>query len=158
MRIRREPMGSRRTEIVLALSQCRMAFAIGQKEVDTECGQDPLGSRIANRILRHREKERCAGNAPLTNGLADNRYWVLGAFYVNRDEPSIFVERRFGFGYTIHFGNPKAAAFFLGFIILNLALAAAAMVKGWGILQQAFLRFALGFSSFSHADIRIMAG
>jgi uncharacterized membrane protein len=74
--------------------------------------------------------ERSAGNAPLTNGLADNRYWVLGAFYVNRDDPSIFVERRFGFGYTINFGNPKAVAFFLGFIILILALAVAAVVKG----------------------------
>jgi uncharacterized membrane protein len=74
--------------------------------------------------------ERSAGNAPLTNGLADNRYWVLGAFYVNRDDPSIFVERRFGLGYTINFGNPKAVAFFLGFIFLILALAVAAIVKG----------------------------
>jgi uncharacterized membrane protein len=74
--------------------------------------------------------ERSAGNAPLTNGLADNRYWVLGAFYVNRDDPSIFVERRFGFGYTINFGNPKAVAFFLGFIILILALAVAGVMKG----------------------------
>jgi uncharacterized membrane protein len=74
--------------------------------------------------------ERSAGNAPLTNGLADNRYWVLGAFYVNRDDPSIFVERRFGFGYTINFGNWKAVAFFAAFIILILALAAAAVIKG----------------------------
>jgi uncharacterized membrane protein len=74
--------------------------------------------------------ERSAGNAPLTNGLADNRYWVLGAFYVNRDDPSIFVERRFGFGYTLNFGNRKAVAFFLGFIGLILALAVAAVVKG----------------------------
>lgn len=74
--------------------------------------------------------ERSAGNAPLTNGLADNRYWVLGAFYVNRNDPSIFVERRFGFGYTINFGNPKAVAFFFGFILLILALAGAAIVKG----------------------------
>jgi uncharacterized membrane protein len=74
--------------------------------------------------------ERSAGNAPLTNGLADNRYWVLGVFYVNRDDPSIFVERRFGIGYTINFGNPKAVAFFAGFIILILALAVAATIKG----------------------------
>ncbi len=68
--------------------------------------------------------ERAAGNAPLTDGLADNRHWVLGAFYVNRDDPCIFVERRFGFGYTINFGNWKAVAFFIAFIgtILVLAL------------------------------------
>lgn len=68
--------------------------------------------------------ERAAGNAPLTDGLADNRHWVLGAFYVNRDDPCIFVERRFGFGYTINFGNWKAVAFFVAFIgtILVIAL------------------------------------
>jgi uncharacterized membrane protein len=74
--------------------------------------------------------ERGAGNAALTNGLADNRYWVLGMFYVNRDDPSIFVERRFGFGYTINFGNPKAVVFFLGFIILILGIALAGVLKG----------------------------
>lgn len=74
--------------------------------------------------------ESGAGDAPLTNGLADNRYWRLGVFYVNRDDPSVFVERRFGFGYTINFGNWKAVAFFGVFIILVLALAVAGVVKG----------------------------
>src|SRR5450759_5705179 len=32
--------------------------------------------------------------------LADNTHWVLGAFYVNRHDPSVFVEKRFGLGYT----------------------------------------------------------
>jgi uncharacterized membrane protein len=74
--------------------------------------------------------ERSTGNAPLTNGLADNRYWVLGMFYVNREDPSVFVEHRFGLGYTINFGNRKAVAFFLGFMGLILLLAIAALVKG----------------------------
>jgi uncharacterized membrane protein len=52
--------------------------------------------------------ERASADTPLTDGLADNRNWVLGMFYVNRDDPSIFVERRFGFGYTLNFGNWKA--------------------------------------------------
>lgn len=73
--------------------------------------------------------ERAAGNAPLTDGLADNRHWVLGTFYVNRDDPSIFVERRFGFGYTINFGNWKAVALLAGFLVVLLGLAAAAIVK-----------------------------
>jgi uncharacterized membrane protein len=74
--------------------------------------------------------ERAAGNAPLTNGLADNRYWVLGAFYVNKEDPSIFVERRFGFGYTINFGNWKAVAFLVVFIGTILALAVVGVLKG----------------------------
>ncbi len=69
--------------------------------------------------------ERGAANRPLTDGLADNRLWVLGMFYVNREDPSIFVERRFGLGYTLNFGNPKAIALlcgFFGLIILVIAI------------------------------------
>jgi uncharacterized membrane protein len=64
--------------------------------------------------------------APLTDGLADNRHWVLGVFYVNRDDPSLLVERRFGLGYTINFGNPRAVALTVLFFgaLLGLTLAA----------------------------------
>jgi uncharacterized membrane protein len=31
--------------------------------------------------------------------------WTLGSFYVNSNDPAIFVQRRIGFGYTINFGN-----------------------------------------------------
>ncbi len=71
--------------------------------------------------------ERRAGTAALTDGLADNERWRLGAFYVNRDDPSIFVEKRFGLGYTVNFGNPKAIALFVillaviaGMVIVDL--------------------------------------
>jgi uncharacterized membrane protein len=67
--------------------------------------------------------EAAAGGAPLTDGLADNRRWVLGAFYVNRDDPSVFVEHRFGFGYTINFGNWKAVVMMIVFLGLILGLA-----------------------------------
>jgi uncharacterized membrane protein len=67
--------------------------------------------------------EKSAADRPLTDGLADNRLWVLGMFYVNRDDPSLFVERRFGLGYTINFGNPKAVALLGGFIGLIILIA-----------------------------------
>jgi uncharacterized membrane protein len=66
--------------------------------------------------------EKSAEDLPLTNGLADNRLWVLGMFYVNRDDPSLFVEHRFGLGYTINFGNPKAVALVCGFFGLIFAI------------------------------------
>ena len=66
--------------------------------------------------------ERRTGTAALTNGLADNERWILGAFYVNRDDPSIFVEKRFGLGYTINLGNPKAIAFVLAFFAIIAAI------------------------------------
>ncbi len=72
--------------------------------------------------------ERQGAAAPLTNGLADNRHWVLGAFYINRDDPSFLVEDRFGLGYTINLGNWKAVAAVGGFLALLLGLVAAAMV------------------------------
>jgi uncharacterized membrane protein len=70
--------------------------------------------------------EQGAADAPLTDGLADNRRWVLGMFYVNPEDPSVFVEKRFGFGYTLNFGNRKAVflmTVFLGLIILITTLA-----------------------------------
>jgi uncharacterized membrane protein len=71
--------------------------------------------------------ERRTGNAALTNGLADNERWVLGAFYINRDDPSIFVEKRFGLGYTINLGNPKALLFILAFLAITAAIVVIAL-------------------------------
>jgi uncharacterized membrane protein len=52
--------------------------------------------------------EKAVAAAPLTNGLADNTKWKLGLFYVNRNDPSVFVEDRFGLGHTLNLGNRKA--------------------------------------------------
>jgi len=72
--------------------------------------------------------EKARIDTPLTNGLADNRQWVLGVFYVNRDDPSILVERRFGFGYTINFGNWKALLLMAVFFGTLFGIAALALL------------------------------
>jgi len=74
--------------------------------------------------------ERAAGSAPLTDGLADNAKWRLGIFYVNREDPSFFVEHRFGLGYTINLGNPKAVALLVGFLVLIGAMTVLVLVSG----------------------------
>ncbi len=51
----------------------------------------------------------------------DDRYWKLGALYVNPSDPSMFVERRFGVGWTVNLGNPKG-------LLLLLALIAVAVL------------------------------
>ena len=51
----------------------------------------------------------------------DDKYWKWGAFYVNKDDPSMFVEKRFGVGFTINFGRPAAIAIFFGVIALIIA-------------------------------------
>lgn len=34
--------------------------------------------------------------------------WKAGMFYVNRGDPALLVEKRFGIGYTLNFGRPAA--------------------------------------------------
>jgi uncharacterized membrane protein len=42
---------------------------------------------------------------PIGDRTAD-AHWRLGFVYANRNDPALFVEKRFGFGYTFNFGNP----------------------------------------------------
>jgi uncharacterized membrane protein len=102
---------------MMILNPVLLVFAIGGSiYIAIKYGQG--GSRL----------ERSASNAPLTNGLADNRMWVLGMFYVDREDPSLFVERRFGLGYTINFGNPRAVALMFGFIGVIILIAIVAIL------------------------------
>jgi uncharacterized membrane protein len=34
--------------------------------------------------------------------------WIWGMLYFNADDPALFVEKRFGIGYTLNFGRPSA--------------------------------------------------
>jgi uncharacterized membrane protein len=61
---------------------------------------------------------------PLTNGLADNAHWVWGLFYVDRNDPSIMVEKRFGIGYTLNYGNRTSILIVATFLVLSLSLVA----------------------------------
>ena len=38
----------------------------------------------------------------------DDALWKLGLFYVNREDPSVVVPRRFGVGWAMNWGNPRA--------------------------------------------------
>jgi hypothetical protein len=75
--------------------------------------------------------ERGTVEAPLTNGLADNTRWVWGVFYVDRDDPSILVEKRFGIGYTFNYGNRTAILILVGFLGLIFGLIAFAVYGIW---------------------------
>ena len=56
-----------------------------------------------------------AGEAPVGDRTPDSA-WVLGMLYVNHDDPALFVEKRFGIGYTLNFGHP------LSWVLLGLAI------------------------------------
>ncbi len=48
----------------------------------------------------------------------EDRYWKFGLFYFNRNDPSFFVEKRFGIGVTVNFARPTNWLFLLGIITI----------------------------------------
>ena len=51
----------------------------------------------------------------------DDQYWKWGMFYYNPNDPAIWIEKRFGIGWTLNFANPIAVGTFL---VLLLVIAA----------------------------------
>ncbi|MGN0078747.1 MAG: DUF1648 domain-containing protein [Coriobacteriales bacterium] len=51
----------------------------------------------------------------------DDRYWKLGVFYVNPDDPSLFLPQRFGVGWTCNFGRKGTWLIIAGFAVFTLA-------------------------------------
>ena len=49
---------------------------------------------------------------------ASQSYWKAGIFYSNRDDPALFVRKRFGIGYTLNFGNPWSWAALAVIVVL----------------------------------------
>ena len=52
----------------------------------------------------------------------DDEHWKLGIFYVNRDDPSVFLPERFGIGWTINFGRPAAWILIGCFVAMDAAV------------------------------------
>lgn len=52
----------------------------------------------------------------------EDQYWVGGLFYFNKNDPSIFVEKRFGVGWTLNFANPKGYLITFGPLIIIFLL------------------------------------
>ena len=52
----------------------------------------------------------------------DDRYWYGGFLYNNPDDPAMFVPKRFGLGWTLNFGHPRAKLFLITMLVLVLVL------------------------------------
>ena len=50
----------------------------------------------------------------------DERHWILGSLYYNPDDPSLFIEKRYGIGWTINIGHPAGKVITALTIILIL--------------------------------------
>lgn len=53
--------------------------------------------------------------------LDDDSKWVLGMFYYNSSDPSAFIEKRTGIGYTLNFAKPVAWIFIGGVVAIVIA-------------------------------------
>lgn len=74
------------------------------------------GSRRAQAV-----GEKSAGARPVGDRTAD-RYWKAGLFYVNPDDPALFIEKRFGIGYTMNFGRPGSWAIIAALVLVPLII------------------------------------
>ena len=52
----------------------------------------------------------------------DDRFWKGGLVYVNRDDPALLVGKRFGIGWTLNLGNPRAWLLLGGIVALTTAM------------------------------------
>jgi uncharacterized membrane protein len=64
------------------------------------------------------------GAAPIGDRSSD-RCWRAGIFYLNPDDPAIFVEKRMGIGYTLNFAHP------VSWLVLCVAILAPLAVALW---------------------------
>ncbi|MGH8201427.1 MAG: DUF5808 domain-containing protein [Steroidobacteraceae bacterium] len=81
------------------------------------------GSRLAPAT-----ETEASSNQPIGHRTAD-RYWRLGVFYVNRDDPAVIVEKRFGIGYTFNFARPTSWTIMLLVLLVPLTLALVRLLR-----------------------------
>lgn len=73
---------------------------------------------------RFRRKANMIDDRPSTSVVFrdDDRYWYGGIIYNNPDDPALFVEKRYGLGWTLNFGNPQAKLILIGLLVVILVL------------------------------------
>ena len=52
----------------------------------------------------------------------DDKYWKLGMFYYNKNDPAVFVEKRFGIGYTNNWARPLSWILLIGLLVVTAGI------------------------------------
>lgn len=60
----------------------------------------------------------------------EDEYWKAGLFYINRNDASIIVEKRFGIGWTVNLGNPLSWIIVFGLITLVIIALTILVIAG----------------------------
>ncbi|HEX4226073.1 MAG TPA: DUF5808 domain-containing protein [Pseudonocardiaceae bacterium] len=84
---------------------------------------------LVTAVLAARERARTTGTSTGTDR-DDDRLWKGGLIYVNRDDPAVVVNSRFGFGWTPNFGNRVALLLVGGIIAVPLGLVIIKLATG----------------------------
>lgn len=66
--------------------------------------------------------KKSSGEKP-QSAVDDDGNWIGGFLYYNKNDPSLFVEKRFGIGYTLNFGNPVSMIVLLLLIVFIVGAA-----------------------------------
>jgi uncharacterized membrane protein len=88
----------------------------------------PLGLALAVMLLVLGARDRLEAPVDAQQGAETvgdrtaDTHWKGGLFYVNPDDPALFVEKRIGIGYTLNFGRPGAWALIGLLILIPLAV------------------------------------
>ncbi|MEH6941414.1 DUF1648 domain-containing protein [Bacillus sp. JJ722] len=61
----------------------------------------------------------------------EDEYWRAGLFYMNQNDASIFVEKRFGSGWTVNFGNPITWIIVAGLILVVITTITILVIAGF---------------------------
>lgn len=62
------------------------------------------------------------GKTETTIDRDDDRYWKLGMFYFNKEDPALFLEKRFGIGWTNNWAHPLSWILTIGLIAVLVLL------------------------------------
>jgi len=115
--------------LMFFLAQLSLIFSYGQKAVFllmmTAVGLTLVGCLVLT-ILTGQGGSRIHGIGENDGGLInrdDDRFWKLGVFYCNPEDPALFLEKRFGSGWTINFARPAAWLLFLGVLLIPVIIA-----------------------------------
>jgi uncharacterized membrane protein len=54
--------------------------------------------------------------------MQNDNYWKMGVFYVNPEDPALFVSKRSGIGWTLNFGHPMSWIIFIGIIAIPIVI------------------------------------
>jgi uncharacterized membrane protein len=71
-------------------------------------------------VRYHRAVAAWGGSEKATRADApdDDRYWRGGVIYINRDDPAVFVPKRFGVGWTVNLGSAGGIALGVALLVI----------------------------------------